>query len=94
MEEKIQNSALQLGYIALKPKQLEVVTQFVKGKDVFVVLLTGYRKTLCLVFFLLCFHLAPVVSGVYGNVLDLPFDPFSSLSTFSNLSSNFTFLVS
>ena len=45
MEEDIQKSALQLGYLTLKPEQLEVL-QFVKGKDVFVVLPTGYRKTI------------------------------------------------
>ena len=47
MEEKIQKSALQLGHTALEPEQLEVVSQFIKGKDVFVVLPTGYGKTLC-----------------------------------------------
>ena len=30
-------------------------------------------------------HLAPVVNGVCGDVLDLPFDPFSSLSTIVTL---------
>ncbi len=33
------------GYTSLKPEQLEVVSQFMKGKDVFNLLPTGYGKT-------------------------------------------------
>ena len=52
-------------------------------------------KRFVFVFFLLCSSLAqPFVCGECGDVLDLPFDPFSSLSTFSNLFSNFGFLIS
>ena len=40
------NAAHSLGF-ALKQEQLEVVVQFVLGKDVFAVLPTGYGKTLC-----------------------------------------------
>ena len=47
LDRAIKQSALLLGYPSLKPEQLEIVTEFVKRKDVFVVLPTGYRKTLC-----------------------------------------------
>jgi len=36
-----------LGYSSLKEEQLEVVTAFLEGHDVFAVLPTGYRKSLC-----------------------------------------------
>ena len=35
------------GYQSLKDKQKEVIVNFMKGSDVFVVLLTGYGKCLC-----------------------------------------------
>ena len=34
-------------YQSLKDKQREVIVNFVKGNDVFAVLLTGYGKSLC-----------------------------------------------
>jgi len=51
MEKEISASAAaavkQLGYSHLKDLQLEVITSFVAGKDVFAVLPTGYGKSLC-----------------------------------------------
>ena len=41
------SAARELGYSALKPEQLKVVEAFVKGRDVFAVLPTGYGKSLC-----------------------------------------------
>ena len=46
-EEVIISSAKELGYDCLKPKQLEVVSEFMSGKDVFVCLPTGNGKSLC-----------------------------------------------
>ena len=46
-EEAILSSAKELGYDCLKPKQLEVLSEFVSGKDVFVCLPTGSGKSLC-----------------------------------------------
>ena len=43
LQKDIMQSALMLGYVSLMPEQLDVV----KGTDVFVVLPTGYGKTLC-----------------------------------------------
>ena len=34
--------ASELGYVSLKPEQLDVVLQFVKGRDTFAVLPTGF----------------------------------------------------
>ena len=39
--------ARQLGYEKLKDLQLEVVIGIVSGQDVFAILPTGYRKSLC-----------------------------------------------
>ena len=36
-----------LGYSELKQEQLKVVMAFVSGRDIFAILSTGYRKTLC-----------------------------------------------
>ena len=43
----IRSSAASIGFSRLKPQQNEVVLQFVKDHDVFVVLPTGYGKSLC-----------------------------------------------
>ena len=42
----IREAASRIGYDNVKPKQIEAVLEFCKGKDVFVSLPTGYRKTL------------------------------------------------
>ena len=34
-----------LGYSQLKPEQLKVIMEFIRGKDVFAVLPTGFGKT-------------------------------------------------
>jgi len=39
--------ASQLGYPSLKPLQLEVIMNFISGRDVFAVLPTGFGKSLC-----------------------------------------------
>ena len=40
-------AASSLGYQPLKEEQLGVITSFIKGKDVFAVLPTGFGKSLC-----------------------------------------------
>ena len=47
MKEIIRCVASELGYSTLKPEQLDVILQFVKGRDVFAVLPTGFGKSLC-----------------------------------------------
>ena len=42
----IREAASRKGYANVKPKQLETVLEFGKGKDVFVSLPTGFGKTL------------------------------------------------
>ena len=42
-----QTAANELGYRQLKPEQADVIEAFVKGRDVFAVLPTGYGKSLC-----------------------------------------------
>lgn len=41
-----EQAAASLGYSQLKPQQLEAMVKFVGGKDVFVVLPTGFGKSL------------------------------------------------
>ena len=40
-------AAKELDYPVLKPEQLDVLFTFVKGRDVFAVLPTGFGKSLC-----------------------------------------------
>lgn len=42
----ITESALQLGFDALKDKQMEAVSTFISGSDTFVSLPTGYGKSI------------------------------------------------
>ena len=53
--EAAQKAALRLGYPSLRE---EAVVSFVSGKDVFVVLPTGYGKSLC-------FACLPLVTGYH-----------------------------
>ena len=46
LEAVCREAAMSLGYSELKPQQLEAMMKFVAGKDVFVVLPTGYGKSL------------------------------------------------
>ena len=46
LEQAISEAAEKLGFQQLKPKQSEAVKAFVEGRDVFVSLLTGYRKSI------------------------------------------------
>lgn len=46
LEALVRRAAGQLGYPRLKPKQLEAVTKFCQGRDVFASLPTSYGKTL------------------------------------------------
>ena len=47
ISEAAQKAAFRLGYPTLREHQLEAVVSFVLGSDVFVVLPTGYGKSLC-----------------------------------------------
>ena len=40
-------SAQSLGYLQLKDKQKDVITNFLSGNDVFAILPMGYGKSLC-----------------------------------------------
>ena len=42
----MKSAAKELGYPDLKPEQLEIMETFVKGRDPFAVLPTGYGKSL------------------------------------------------
>ena len=46
VEEVISSVARQFGLDQLKPKQKEVISTFVRGRDVFVSLPTGYGKSI------------------------------------------------
>ena len=43
----MKTASAELGYMSLKEKQLEVITSFLSGRDVFAALPTGYGKSLC-----------------------------------------------
>ena len=43
----IKKSVMRLGYAKLKREQEDVVTAFLSGRDVFLILPTGFGKTLC-----------------------------------------------
>ena len=45
--QAVTEAANELGFPVLKPEQLEVVTSFLRGRDVFAVLPTGFGKSLC-----------------------------------------------
>ena len=49
VESAATRAAQQLGYTSLKPEQLQAVAGIVRSHDTFVVLPTGYGKTLCYV---------------------------------------------
>jgi superfamily II DNA helicase RecQ len=40
-------AAAKLGYSSIKSKQMDVLTAFLAGKDVFAILPTGYGKSFC-----------------------------------------------
>ena len=50
-KDRVQTCVLQaaqeLGYSSMKPAQVEVVLNFVRGRDVFAILPTGFGKSLC-----------------------------------------------
>ena len=46
LEKAANAAASKLGYPALKPERLQVVVEFLSGKDVFAVLPTGFGKSL------------------------------------------------
>ena len=56
MEDIIKQAGNHLGYDAIKPEQLKVVSHFLKGKDCFVILPTGYGKSLCFALLPLVFN--------------------------------------
>ena len=43
----IEAAGRRLGFVDLETKQKEAIVEFVSGKDVFVVLPTGYSKSVC-----------------------------------------------
>ena len=45
LDEAIASACRQLGFDALKPQQYKAIRNFMEGKDVFVVLPTGFRKS-------------------------------------------------
>ena len=49
--ERVQGCVLQaaqeLGYHSMKPAQVEIILNFVRGRDVFAILPTGFGKSLC-----------------------------------------------
>ena len=47
IDSVIIKSIQKLGYSKLKTEQLQVIREFISGKDVFAVLPTGFGKTLC-----------------------------------------------
>ena len=47
MECTVMKCIQQLGYKRMKPEQMNVVISFLRGRDVFAVLPTGFGKTLC-----------------------------------------------
>ena len=59
MEDIIKQAGNHLGYDTIKPEQLKVVSHFLKGVDCFVILPTGYGKSLC-------FALLPLVFNAIG----------------------------
>ena len=65
--EAIQEVGHRLGYSHLKAKQIEAVSSFMKGLDVFVSLPTGYRKSI------ICALLPYVFDKVKGSqIIGLP----------------------
>ncbi|XP_011405272.1 PREDICTED: uncharacterized protein LOC105313489 [Amphimedon queenslandica] len=47
MEEVIEVAAIEIGYDRLKAEQMQVISKFVEGNDVFAMLPTGFGKSLC-----------------------------------------------
>ena len=56
IEEAIGAAVTALGYLELRPKQMEAVQRFISGKCVFISLPTGSGKTLCFYLLLLVFE--------------------------------------
>ena len=47
IDKAVRMATAELGYASLKDKQIQVVTEFTSGRDVFAALPTGYGKSLC-----------------------------------------------
>ncbi len=47
IRKSITEAAEELGYLAMKAEQVDIVMAFVQGRDVFAVLPTGFGKSLC-----------------------------------------------
>ena len=44
----VTDAVQRLGYMGMKPEQLQVVSGIISGQDVFAVLPTGFMKSLCI----------------------------------------------
>ena len=75
----IEAAGRRLGFVDLKTKQKEAIVEFVSGKDVFVVLPTGYSKSVCYATIPLIFD---QLRGKTGSVVVI----LSPLITFLNSS--------
>lgn len=80
----IERAAQTLGYEHLKPEQLEAMEGFLTGHDVFVVLPTGYGKTVCYSYLPLANDLYQDTTGslitVVSPLIALMADQVTSLS--------------
>ena len=72
----IQSVAATLGIKNLKPEQEQAIRKFVEGTDVFVALLTGYRKSLCYIALPLVFDR---LRGVHSQSIVLVVSPLIAL---------------
>lgn len=68
LRDATRSAAKELGCHDLKLEQLAVIETFVKGRDVFAVLLMGYGKSLALHAYLLCFTNCWVWVEIDGSI--------------------------
>ena len=66
-----EDSCWLLGYTALNEEQTLLIVKFIDGRDVFVVLLTGYYKSLCFACLLKAYNILRDTTGSIGLVMPL-----------------------